>query len=707
MRYRLGIDVGGTFTDLYLVAEDGSGEIFKTPSTPHAPAKGFFNGIAEIAASKGLSVPEFLAQVTHIMHGTTITTNATLTGNGARAALVTTAGFRDVQLMRRGMKTGNQYDYTKPAPAPLIPRQDIFEVGERVNQFGEVLTPLDEAGVRAVAAEIKVAEPSFEAVAINLMWSFANPAHEQRVAEIIREELPGVYVSISSEVVPQIRVYERGSTVALNAYVGPILSAYLTDLSARLEEVGYTGRLFIVQSNGGVMPPQLMMRFAVNTLLSGPAGGPEAGLQHARLHGLDQLITVDMGGTSFDVAMIEGGKPITTNDSEIEGYKVALPVLDIHTIGAGGGSIAKVRSGLLEVGPQSAGSEPGPASYGRGGTNPTTTDADLLLGYLDPVGFAGGKFPLDLEAAETAMREKVAEPLGLSVTEAAQGVYNVVNASMADAVRAITVQRGLDPREFAIVAAGGAGPLHAGPIARELEVPLVLIPRESSVFCASGMAVSDIRHDYVRSFPRELNDATVVEANKVVQQLIAQARETLLDEDVPEDRHEFRVTADVRYPGQFNEVEIASPTIEMTVAGLTRTFHDHHEALFGYAVRGSAVEIMNLRVHAAGVNDKPTPVEHPEAGTEPAVDAFQGTRQAWFDGAEYTTPVYAGLELTHGNVIVGPAIVEQPTTTIVVPVDYVLGCDAHDNYVMHRVDVTLDEAIALVGRVLDEIELPL
>jgi N-methylhydantoinase A len=376
---------------------------------------------------------------------------------------------------------------------------------------------------------------------------------------------------------------------------------------------------------------------------------------------------------------------------------VALPVLDIHTIGAGGGSIAKVRAGLLAVGPQSAGSEPGPACCGRGGENPTTTDADLLLGYLDPAGFANGKFPLDRDAAVRAMRERVAEPLGLTVEQAAQGVYDIVNASMADAVRAITVQRGHDPREFAIVAAGGAGPLHAGPIARELESPLVLIPRESSVFCASGMAVSDIRHDYVRSFPQPLTPGTVDEANLVVQSLLDLGARTLLSEDVAAERHRFTVSVDVRYPGQFNEVETVSPTLEISVDGLTEAFHDRHELLFGYAVRGSGVEIMNIRVRAVGESTKPAPAEHPLAGAEPSAEAFTGTRQAWFEGAEHLTPVYDGLRLTHGNVVHGPAIVEQPTTTIVIPIGYVLGCDARDNYVMHRADVTLDEAIARVG----------
>lgn len=696
VEYRLGIDVGGTFTDLYLVDEEGRGEIYKTPSTPHAPAKGFFNGINEIAEAKGQSIEEFLGSVTHIMHGTTITTNATLTGNGAKTAFVTTAGFRDVQLMRRGVKTGNQYDYTVPSPAPLVPRQDIYEVIERTNQYGEQIISLDVEHARSIAMKMKLVEPAYEAVAINLMWSFMNPKHEEQLVEVFADLLPGVYVSISSTVVPQIRMYERGSTVALNAYVGPILSRYLTDLDARLAAVNFTGRLFIVQSNGGVMPPQMMMRFAVNTLLSGPAGGPEAGLHHARQHGLDHLITMDMGGTSFDVAMIENGRVTTTNDSEIQGHRVALPVLDIHTIGAGGGSIARVRSGLLQVGPQSAGSEPGPASYGRGGEDPTTTDADLVLGYLDPAGFAAGKFPLDLAAAQKVMREKVADPLGLSVPEAAQGVYRVVNASMADAVRAITVQRGLDPREFAIIAAGGAGPLHAGPIARELEAPLVIIPRESSVFCASGMAISDIRHDYVRSFPRALDSGSVEEANSILQEMTKRGRQTLLEEDVEEANHRFSVSADVRYIGQFNEVEVKVDSTTIAVDGLTDGFNNRHASLYGFSVPGSPVEVMNLRVQAVGVESKPSPTETPYAGSQPTAAAERGTRKAWFDSKEYDTPVYDGLALRHGNYISGPAIVEQPTTTIVVPIDYVLGCDARDNYVMHRADVTLDEAIALV-----------
>ena len=696
MTYRLGIDVGGTFTDLFLVDEHGNGEIYKTPSTPSAPADGFFRGISEIAKAKGQGVAEFMQDVTHIMHGTTITTNATLTNNGARTALITTRGFRDIFLMRRGVKTGNQYDYTHSPEPSLIPRHDIFEVEERIDQFGSILTPLNEKDVRDIASKLRMAKPAFEAVAINLMWSFANPAHEKRIVEILKEELPSVYISVSSEVLPQVRIYERGSTTALNAYVGPILSTYWIDLQRRLTEIGYAGTLMIVQSNGGVMSPALTAHFAVNTLLSGPAGGPEAGLLHGRLHGLDNLITVDMGGTSFDVAMIQDGQAITTTESDINGYRVALPVLDIHTIGAGGGSIASVKGGLLEVGPQSAGSEPGPACYGRGGLKATTTDADLLLGYLDPAGFAGGRFPLNVKAAEAAM-SSIADGIGKTVLEAASGVYDVVNHGMADAVRAISVERGLDPREFALIVAGGAGPLHAGPIARELEIPLVLIPRESSVFCASGMAVLDIRHDYVQSFPRMLTVENQEEANAALQVLKDRALNTLREEGVADENVRLRISADLRYPGQFNEVETASPLEYIDAELLALDFHNLHESLYGYSVPTSPIEIMNVRVRAIGREEKRTPASKPKREPKPRPGAHTGSRKAWFDGEMIDTAIIDGLALQHGNVIAGPAIIEQPTTTIVVPPGYTVSCDARENYVMHPSDMSIDDAVAYVA----------
>ena len=627
-----------------------------------------------------------------MIHGTTITTNAVLTGGGARTALLTTEGFRDILQMRRGVKEGDQYDYRIPQPRPLIERRQVHEVPERIDFRGQELTPLDEHALREIAAALR--EDDVEAVAVSLLWSFVNPAHEQRAAEILREALPEAYVSLSSEVIPQLRVYERSSTTALNAYVGPVLSRYLDELGQRLADGGFAGTLLIMQSNGGVMTPEFSSRFAVNTLLSGPAGGPEAGVSYGALHGIEDLMTVDMGGTSFDVALVEGGQAVTTTEGQVGGHRVALPTLDIHTIGAGGGSIARVdEGGLLTVGPQSAGSDPGPASYGRGGSRPTVTDADLLLGYLDPQMFAGGDIPLDVERARTTMADQVGEPLGLSVQQAAQGVYTLVNTTMANAVRFISVERGKDPREFALVVAGGAGPLHAGPIAAELGIPLVLVPRESSVFCAAGMVISDLKHDYVRTFARALDAEAVDEANGMLAQMADEARETLRGQGVGEERIAVRVSADLHYVGQFHEVEVEADGASLALDALQGAFHRRHHALYGHSVPGAPLELINVRVRAEGRTSKPSYAPRAQESEDPSA-ARKGERPAIFDGVEHRTPVFDGLALRHGNRLEGPALVEQPTTTIVLPPGFVLECDRYDNYLLHPAALSLDEALA-------------
>jgi len=689
-RFRVGIDVGGTFTDFLVVDEAGKTELVKTLST-NPPTAGVFEGLGRVAAARGHSLEDFLARVTHVIHGTTITTNAVLTGNGARTAFLATAGFRDLLQMRRGVKSGNQYDYLTPQPAPLIERRSVHEVPERVDARGQAVEPLDEEAVRAIARILN--EEGVEAVGVSLLWSFANPAHEQRVAELLREALPEAYVSLSSEVIPQLRVYERSSTTALNAYVGPVLSRYLDDLGHRLASSGFAGTLLIMQSNGGAMTPELSARFAVNTLLSGPAGGPEAGVSYGALHGIEDLLTIDMGGTSFDVALVERGQAVMTTEADIAGHRVALPALDIHTIGAGGGSIARVdEGGLLAVGPQSAGSEPGPASYGRGGTRPTVTDADLLLGYLDPELFAGGDLKLDVENARRAMAQQVGDALGLTVEQAAQGVYTLVNATMANAVRYISVERGKDPREFALVVAGGAGPLHAGPIASELGIPLVVVPRESSVFCAVGMVISDIKHDYVRTLTRAFDEAAVAEANDLLGRMATDARSTLQSEGVEEEDIVVRVSADLHYVGQFHEVEVAAAGDALELEPLQAAFHRRHHELFGHSVPGAPLELINVRVRSEGRTGKPEYSPAPHAGEDPGA-ARKGERPAIFDGAEQATPVFDGLALRHGNRLEGPALVEQPTTTIVVPPGLVLECDEYDNYLLHPVSLSLEEAL--------------
>jgi N-methylhydantoinase A len=656
MGYRIGVDIGGTFTDLLVTDEHGDARVYKTPTTPEDPTIGFFRGLERAGVELG--------EIDAIVHGTTITTNAVLTGEGANTGFVTTKGFRDVLNMRRGLKA-RQFDKYAPPP-PLVPRHRIQVVEERIASDGAVLTPLAEADARAAARALR--DEQVDAVAVSTLWSFRNPDHEQRIGAILQEELPDAYVSLSTDVLPQIRVYERHSTTALNAYVGPVLKRYLTRLEQELETRGFGGTLLIMQSNGGVMSPGLAQRFASNTLLSGPAGGPQAGIHYASTHGLANVITVDMGGTSFDVALVSDGTPTVTTEGEIGGHRIASPILDIHTVGAGGGSIAWVDSGgLLAVGPASAGAEPGPACYGRGGEKPTVTDADLLLGYLDPGFFHGGELALDDDAARRAIGTLAGE-LGLTETEVASGIYELVNANMAAALGVVSVERGHDPREFVLVVAGGAGPIHAAAIARELEIPQILVPRESSVFCAAGMLISDLQHDYVRTYARE-PDADEME--RIYAELEAEALETLAGEGVPRERVELTRSVDLRYAGQFNEVEV--PRAE--------DFHERHEVLYGYSMPGAPTELINLRLKARGITEKPR-LQGSQPGGEDPSGALKGHREAYFDGAFASVPVYDGLALVNGNVVLGPAIVEQPTTTIVLPPDFTARCDEYDNYLV-------------------------
>ncbi|HTW88515.1 MAG TPA: hydantoinase/oxoprolinase family protein, partial [Candidatus Binataceae bacterium] len=418
--FKIGIDVGGTFTDFLVTSPSGAARAYKSPSVPQDPAEGVFAGLAKIATDRGESLSDFLRQVEVIVHGTTITTNAALTGKGAKTGLLTTRGFRDLLNMRRGLKELPYVRYDPPAP--LVPRYLIEPITERSSVEAEIVTPLAEDEVRSAARRLR--ELGVEAIAVCYLWSFFNPVNERRTAEIIREEIPGIYLSLSSEILPQIRVYERISTTTLNSYVGPLLSRYLGRLARRLEEEGFGGILLIMQSNGGVMSLEVSARFAVNTLLSGPAGAPTAGRFYSAVHGIDDFITVDMGGTSFDACLVRNREPAVTTEGAIGGYRVALPILDIHTVGAGGGSIAYVDDGgLLHVGPESAGAHPGPACYARGGTHPTVTDADLVLGYLDPDFFFGGEIKLDRAAAEAAIRKHVAAPLKLDLMTAAYGIY--------------------------------------------------------------------------------------------------------------------------------------------------------------------------------------------------------------------------------------------------------------------------------------------
>jgi len=490
MALKLGIDVGGTFTDFLVAGEGREPRIHKVLSTPSDPSIAVIEGLREIAASEepAQSLESFVASIDTIVHGTTVTTNATLTRTGAESGLITTRGVRDALEMRRGIRE-EQYNNRYTNVVPLVPRYRRIGVGGRLDRNGDEVAALNRDEVSAAIDLFK--QEGVKAVSVCFMNSFANPAQEQAVAEMVREAMPDAYLTLSTDLLPSIRFYERVSTTALNSYVGPILNHYLNQLTGRLEEAGFGGILLIMQSNGGVMSPDIAREKAALTLLSGPAGGPGAELAYARAHGSDRCIVTDMGGTSFEAALVDK-EPVMVNDGTIDRLKIALPMLGIHTIGAGGGSVGwNDEGGLLRMGPQSAGADPGPACYGKGGELPCTTDANLVLGYLNPDYFAGGKMQLDVEASRTAIKTHIADKLGLSVEEAAAGMYRVACTNMAQGVREITIKRGFDPREFPMVVAGGAGPIHSCLICDELEIPLQVVPRESSILCASGMLMSE------------------------------------------------------------------------------------------------------------------------------------------------------------------------------------------------------------------------
>ncbi len=686
MKFKIGIDVGGTFTDFLLTMEDGSSEIYKVLSTPDDPSVATMTGIGEMAAAHDRSVEDFLADVTVIVHGTTVTTNAVLTYTGAKTGLVTTQGVRDALEMRRGIRE-EQYNNRYTNVVPLVRRYLRAPVEERLDYAGQVVTPISEAGV-AATADLFLAE-GCEAVAVCFMNSFANPSHEQVAARIIREKMPAAYLSVSTEVLPSIRFYDRVSTTVLNAYVGPILSRYLDALLKKLKDVSYRGVLLIMQSNGGVTSPDQATSMAAATLLSGPAGGPVAGVAYTSVQGYNDCLTMDMGGTSFDAALVKNKQPLVTTVGEINRLRLALPMLNVVTIGAGGGSIGWIdEGGLLRMGPQSAGSKPGPACYDLGGELPACTDADLVLGYLDPDFFAGGRIKLDKAKAERAIEEHVARPLKFDVVEAAAGMYNVINVNMAAAVREVAVKQGADPRDFPVVVAGGAGPNHACMISLELEIPVMVVPRESSIFCAAGMLMSDLQHDFVRTYPTTLDTLDLGRFQALFGEMRQEGLDLLKSEGLGEDRVRIVYSLDLRYVGQYHEVnvEISGDMVDQgDLAGIEARFHPEHNRLFGYSLEEerTLVELINMRLITIGVTDKPRFSEQPFAGEDPSA-AFKKDRQVYLPRAKkfQRVPVFDAFRLSHGNFIRGPAILEQVNTTTFVTPEYSVLVDRFGSYTL-------------------------
>ncbi len=689
MGARIGIDVGGTFTDFILTRDEAPPLLHKVLSTPADPSIAVVTGLAELAAmvDPARGVESFAASIETIVHGTTVATNATLTGTGAKSALLTTEGVRDALEMRRGIRE-EQYNNAYTNVKPLVPRYLRTGVKGRLDRAGREIAPLDLDGIDAAIAEFR--REGVEAVSICFMNSYANPAHEAAAAARVRAAMPDAFLTVSSTLLPSIRFYERVSTTALNSYVGPKLNRYVEQLVSRLATAGFRGTLLVMQSNGGVMSPEVARSSPALTLLSGPAGGPGAGLFYAKALGTDRAITTDMGGTSFE-ASVAVGAPLLVNDGEIARHKIALPMLDIHTIGAGGGSIGWLDpGGLLRMGPQSAGADPGPACYGKGGTLPASTDANLVLGYLDPDYFAGGRMRLSVDAAREAIRRNIAEPMGLSVEDAAAGMFRVVCNNMAQGVREVTIKRGWDPREFPFVAAGGAGPIHSCQICNELEIPLQIVPRESSVLCAMGMLLSDLQHDFVRTFVAGLSTLDWTRLAALVDEMIAEGDRQLEIERIPASRRRYAVRLDCRYVKQYHEVGVEVPREAIRgrdAAAIAAGLHREHNRLYGYSLEheNAQIEIINVRVQVLGTADKP---RHPEEEwcDEPATVAIKGRRAAYVpeEGAFRNVPVYDGHKLRFGQRIEGPAIVEEVTTAIVLTGGWDAIVDRYGSFVLHR-----------------------
>jgi N-methylhydantoinase A len=662
MMFTIGIDVGGTYTDLVAIDENGKTVFAKSPSTPSDQSVGVMAGLDELARRLKLTRADMLGLTDRIVHGTTVATNALLERKGARVALLTTEGHRDVIEMREGLKD-NRYDLRSPPPEPLVPRGLRFGVRERLKASGDILTPLDERSLGDAIAAIRGS--SATSVAVCFLHSYVNPAHELATTERLARELPGVSISSSSDVLPQIKEYERVSTTIVNAYVGPLVRHYLTSLAQRLAEAGFKGSLFIILSHGGMAPVEEAARLAAGTVLSGPAGGVSGARRCADLLGICDLVPFDMGGTSTDISLIAEGRASLSADGMLAGQRIALRSLDIASIAAGGGSIASVDpGGTLRVGPESAGSVPGPACYGNGGVAATVTDANVVLGYLDAAAFMGGQRPLDSAASEAAV-DRVATSLGLSRLQAAAGIYRMINLKMADGIRLMTLRRGVDPRRFALLSFGGAAGLHAAEVARELDIKRIIVPTAASVLSAWGMLTSDLRYEVSRTHYGAGARISVDEVRALFAQLEQQASGRLrawFDGPMTIER-----SAEMRYGEQIFEIDVALDDLDWNAASLVdqieHRFHRRHEELYTYASRDQEVVFVNARVAAVGEVSRRGEDVRPLPSA--AACAPRTTRQAFF-GAWREVPVYALDDLQPGHVIKGPAIIEAETTTVIV-----------------------------------------
>jgi N-methylhydantoinase A len=685
-RYRLGVDVGGTHTDLVLL-DTARGEILieKVASTPKNPALGVLEGVGRFLA-KGIAP----SQIDFFAHGTTITTNALLEMRGAKVGLLITKGYRAVQEIQSQARDGNLFDYFYVKPIPIAPQSLTKEIPERSDYAGNALVPLDRDAVRQAARELKAA--GVESIAVCYLFAFMHPAHERETRALILEEYPGVHVSLSSEVLPRIREWPRLSTTLLNAYLEPVMGRYIGHLNDGLDTAGLrTQQRFLMQSNGGVMPFSAAIAGGrtVHTLFSGPAAGAQASAHLAQQEARTGLITLDMGGTSADIAFIEGGAPLEVSEGAIARRPIEVPALDMTTISAGGGSIAWIDGGgFLNVGPHSAGADPGPACYGRGGTWPTVTDADLVCGHLNPDYFLGGAQKLDPAAARAALKAHIADPLHMDLLQAAAGVQRIVDMRMADEVRVFAAKRGIDLSAFTLLPFGGAGAVHAAAVAAELGIHHILVPPRPGAFSALGLLCTDVVHDYIRSGLRALSDITAEHAEDVFQQLQATAGGELTAEGINAADARFTRELDLRYSGQGYELRTPLDGLfedRLTPAALVAVrerFDARHAQLHGHTAKDRPVEVVSYRMRARVPVQKYEPKE--EAPVRSRNAAIKGTRTISLDGTAMEAALYERARLDVGTLIAAPAIVEQFDATTVIPPGWSARVDGYRNLILVR-----------------------
>lgn len=689
MSYRLGIDIGGTFTDFVLLAESGELQVAKVSSNPDDLAAVIHAGLERLAGDGAMDIADLLSQIDLIVHGTTIATNALIQGKLGRTGMLCTAGFRDILELREGLKE-RRYDYIQPPPEPLVPRHLRLPIDERINKDGAVLQSLDEDQVRAAAAVFR--SQGVEAVAICLLWSIVNPIHEERIRDLLAAELPGVPVFLSSVVSPQLREYPRFSTTALCAALAGRLRDYIGSLEENLTDAGFAKAIRYIQCNGGTTSGAGLRERPVLALDSGPAAGPAAGQYFGRQFDIDNVITLDMGGTSLDVSLVYQGQIDTAKNVDVHRYRVSIPMVNVRTLGAGGGSIARIDdNGLLQVGPESAEAWPGPACYGRGGEAATVTDANVALGYFSDQQLLGGAMAIDGGLARAVIEENIAKPLGVEGLEAAYAIYTLVNENMANAVRQISTEQGHDWRDFAFVCGGGCSGAHAARIAESLGVNRIIVPRVASLLCSFGAVIADVRHDYSRNYAGRFSRCDTAVIKRHFDEMAALARAELAEEGFAQEQMRLSRTMDVRYLGELGALTLTLPEDAIIGDGMGAVeslFDQEHERAFTFDDPECERELMGLGVIAYGQRGEAlSSITMPMAGDGPVEEAVSHHRQVSFTpGQMVTVSVYDGAKIAFGGEISGPAVVEEDTTTILVPPDWRMRLDHGHAWFMWRPD---------------------